>query len=789
MVKSLRLKRRRDIARQRGQFLSVLATIVLGVMMFAATYDAYRNLEASYNGTYRRLAFADVTVTGGTSGLNDALAAIDGVASVERRRQADVPLRVGDTVLLGRIVSLTNDVNLLDVVAGEHPGGGSAAGIVETHLAEHFGLRQGDTVEVLTNSGWSAVAVSGEAVSAEYLWPARSSQEFFEAPGSFGVLFVTDDVLDSIDETQILPQLLVLYHPDADTVTLDDAVRSTALKDGAEAVVTRADQPSNKALNLDVTGFEQMAVFFPAMFLLVSGLAAYTLLTRVVHSQRSVIGTLRANGFSRGTVLWHYLSYGLWLGTLGAVLGIALGIPAGWAMTAAYTAELGIPDTIRELRWITPIGGITFGVAVGLLSAWVPARAAVRLEPAEALRGDSPASSTRRSLLDRVFPPSSGLPVQWLMVVRGIGRNPRRSSSVVVAIVLAMTLVYTTWAMVDTVTILLDRHFSEINRHDGDVVTSVPVDDAVVEAVAGVPGVRTAEPVVVLEASLQGPDDTYSTTLFAHVSGTEVHGFVTPSGRGPTTGVVVGEAVLGETGAEVGGMLRVSLPTLGVTFDATIEDTVREPMGSPVYLTREMLEEVLGTDGGRGWREAMTRPGTSVIALMLDDDADRDAALDEVRDLPAVAAVTDVRAVWMMIEQYLGLFYLIVGLMLAFGGVLAVALIYNVVSVNLAERTGELATMRANGVSHRRIGAYVMAENMILTAFGVIPGGVVAHAAASWLMSTYSTDMLSFELEARPATMALTILAMLLVTAVLLRPGIRAVRRLDVATAVRERSQ
>ncbi len=103
-------------------------------------------------------------------------------------------------------------------------------------------------------------------------------------------------------------------------------------------------------------------------------------------------------------------------------------------------------------------------------------------------------------------------------------------------------------------------------------------------------------------------------------------------------------------------------------------------------------------------------------------DADRDAALDEVRDLPAVAAVTDVRAVWMMIEQYLGLFYLIVGLMLAFGGVLAVALIYNVVSVNLAERTGELATMRANGVSHRRIGAYVMAENMILTAFGVIPG-------------------------------------------------------------------
>ena len=788
MVKGLPLKRRRDIARQRGQFLAVLVTIVLGVMMFAATYDAYRNLEASYNGTYDRLAFADMTVTGGASSLADALAAIDGVASVEGRRQADVPLRVGDAVFLGRIVSLTKDVNQLDVVAGEHPDG-SEAGLAETHLAMHFGLEPGDDVAVLTASGWRDVAVTGEAVSAEYLWPARSSQEFFEAPGSFGVLFVTDDVLDAVDQTQILPQLLVRYQPGVDTAALDAAVRSSALGHGAAGVVTRADQPSNKALNLDVTGFEQMAVFFPAMFLLVSGLAAYTLLTRVVHSQRSVIGTLRANGFSRRTVLWHYLSYGLWLGTLGAVLGIALGIPAGWAMTVAYTAELGIPDTIRELRWITPLGGLAFGIAAGVLSAWVPARTAVRLVPAEALRGDAPATPARRGLLERVLPPSSRLPVQWRMVVRGIGRSPRRSSSVVVAIVLAMTLVYTTWAMVDTVTILLDRHFSVINRHDADVVTSVPVDDAAVAAVAGVPGVRTAEPVVVLECSLQGPDDTYSTTLFSYESGTAVHGFVTASGRGPASGVVVGEAVLEETGAEVGDTLRVSLPTLDVTFDATVEDTVREPMGSPVYVARETLEDVLAADGGPGWRDAITQPGVSVIALLLDDGADRDAVLDEVRALPEVASVTDVRAAWTMIEQYMGLFYLIVGMMLAFGGVLAVALIYNVVSVNLAERTGELATMRANGVSHRRIAAYVLAENMILTAFGVVPGALVAHTAASWLMSTYSTDMLSFDLETRPATMVLTIAAMFLVTAVSLWPGMRAVRRLDIATDVRERSQ
>ena len=47
------------------QFAGVAITVVLGVALFAASYDAYLNLEVSYGQTYDRLAFADVVVTGG----------------------------------------------------------------------------------------------------------------------------------------------------------------------------------------------------------------------------------------------------------------------------------------------------------------------------------------------------------------------------------------------------------------------------------------------------------------------------------------------------------------------------------------------------------------------------------------------------------------------------------------------------------------------------------------------------------------------------------------------------
>ena len=60
----LRRKARRDIGRQKWQFVAVLVTVVLGVALFAGSYNAYLNLGRSLDGSYERLAMADATVIG-----------------------------------------------------------------------------------------------------------------------------------------------------------------------------------------------------------------------------------------------------------------------------------------------------------------------------------------------------------------------------------------------------------------------------------------------------------------------------------------------------------------------------------------------------------------------------------------------------------------------------------------------------------------------------------------------------------------------------------------------------
>ncbi|MCJ7779203.1 MAG: cell division protein FtsX, partial [Acidimicrobiia bacterium] len=169
-------KRRRDMRRQRWQFIAVGVTVVIGVTMFAATYDSYLNLTESYEQTYDRLSFADVTVTGGQEDLPDTLKAIPGVQTITVRHSADVPITIGNDTLRGRLVGMPAtgqpEVNKIDVQEGEYlSADGAFEAVAEVHVARTFGLDTGDTFAVVVGSGQD-FTVTGTAASAEYIWPA-----------------------------------------------------------------------------------------------------------------------------------------------------------------------------------------------------------------------------------------------------------------------------------------------------------------------------------------------------------------------------------------------------------------------------------------------------------------------------------------------------------------------------------------------------------------------------------------------------------------------------------------
>ena len=85
------------------------------------------------------------------------------------------------------------------------------------------------------------------------------------------------------------------------------------------------------------------------------------------------------------------------------------------------------------------------------------------------MRRFAPAGRGHLSLVERLVPPLRRAPVRWRMTLRGIGRNPRRSLSTMLGVVLALTLILVSWGMVDTIQILVDRQYGEVERQDAEI--------------------------------------------------------------------------------------------------------------------------------------------------------------------------------------------------------------------------------------------------------------------------------------------------------------------------------
>jgi putative ABC transport system permease protein len=780
LVNVLRRKLLRDIRNQLGQFAAIVALIALGSGLFVASYDAYRNLDRSYRQLFSQLRFADATIAGGDARrIADAVDAVDGVTAVRPRTVADVPLRIGDHKLIGRIVGLPvtgpASVNRVALLEGRRPSSATGDVLLEQHVAHHLGVHPGDHVRIRGPGGWRDVEVVGVAASTEYLWPARSRQDLFPAPDSFGVVFAPQPLAEAVVGG---PNEVVVRVEEAQRVTALAGVRATALRTGARSVTTRAEQPSNAVLQEDIEGFQGLAVGFPLLFLSGAGMAAAVLLRRRVAAERTVVGTLRAVGVSRRQVRRHYLTYGLAAGAGGALLGVPLGLVAARELTAAYTGALDLPATVNAVYPESIVVGLVFGVVTGVLAAWLPARAAARLAPAAAMRGIVPHAG-RAGALTRRLPTFRRWPATWRLVVRNPVRHPARTLSTMLGVVLALVLVLASAGMIDTIRALVDRQFSQIDRSDAQVVLADEASDRSVAALADVPGVVAAEPVAALPVTLVAGDARYDTSLQAFEAGTSMHRFEASDGTAvplPTDGVLAGVALREQLGVTQGDRIRV----LGTDGDdlgtVVISGFVDEPLGSPAYLDLTAFRRLA--------------PGQPVatVALRFAPDAATAAVAERVSARDDVLAVSRTGVLQETVEDFLGLFAVFVGGMLLCGGLLAFGILFTTMSVNLAERATEVAALRASGVPQRRLARLITAENVLVTLLGLVPGLALGWLAATEALAVYDSDMFRLHLAMAPTTLVLAAVGMVAAALASQVPGLRALRRLDIAEIVRERA-
>jgi putative ABC transport system permease protein len=549
---------------------------------------------------------------------------------------------------------------------------------------------------------------------------------------------------------------------------------------GALETFTRAEQPSNAALAEDLAGFEELALFFPILFLSAAAMAAYVMITRLVHSQRPQIGILLANGFTKGQVLRHYLGYGIVPGLIGSIPGAITGVLLARVITGLYTGFISVPITVIRFYPSTLVAAIALGLVATLVAAAAPALAASRLSPAESMRGSAPAGRGKASLVERLVPPLRRLPIRWRMTLRGIERNPRRTVYTVIGVVLSLTLVLVSWGMLDTIEHLLNRQFVQIEKEDARVTFTAPVGAADLAALRNIDGIAAVEPSLELPIAIEANGNRYETFLVALEGDTKMHTFFTGADTTttlPTDSVLAGIGVADQLNLTAGDPVTVTVGGVNLTLSTHVAEFIDEPLGSMVYISERYAEQLAG----------VPLPATSAL-LTYGEGANSSDIRNAIVEMPQVAAFEDAKAIYNMMQDYMALFYVFIGVMLAFGAAMAFALIFNTMSVNIAERSREVATLLAVGTRRRTISRLITTENLLVAAIGIPLGLVIGYLTSAAAMASFQSDMFSFELFVRPTTFVWSALAILIVALISQWPGLRAVGRMDIASVVKERS-
>jgi putative ABC transport system permease protein len=722
----------------------------------------------------------------------DQVKATEGVAVVDGSLQRTVILPDSMTPAANKLTSAGNII-----VAGVNPAtvlqlrqylvaegvffseGASDVTVVSQIFAESLGKKLGDILTLPSATGTMQFKIVGllttfPGPNPEVVYiPLTDAQAMFNLPGQVNLVegtIKTDAFLDDVV-----------------------ARLRTNLGEGLNINVQESGTELFAAIEVGKSAF----FIFGVLALVMGAFVIYNTFRTVVVERRHDIGMLRALGASRGTIRGLFLIETLIQGIGGAILGILCGYLLAFALTLGIDTfgqtllhiSIGAPVVESSNLLVSLLVGIGFTVASGLL----PAVAASAVTPLEALR-PAPSLSQKRSMsrsaiiglviagvgitgmLTRQLNLAAlglvlfivGLVLCSPMLVKPLGRffsgllnlffkregrlaegnltrNPSRAAITASAVMIGLMIAM---AMSGMITSVFNGFFRYMDKSLGADYLFMPTSlllsggnvaasPELAKKIAAVPGIGTVTSIrfttsktVVGDTQLIGIDP----VTFPEISGLEFsRGDETEAYRKLAEGraIIVNGIFASQRKVAIGNMITLESPQgpLDYTIAGVGLDYLNAKLATG-YISQENLANDFNVTN-----DVMIMAN---LAESADSTATRENLQKMVSDYPALTffesevfrkSQTD------LLNQAMVMFYVILAALVIPG---LIAMI-NTLAINVIERTREIGVLRAVGATRQQVGRMVLAESLLLSAFGILLGIVTGLMMGAILVAAMNT--------------------------------------------------
>jgi len=786
VVKALDRKLFRDLARLRGQVLAIAVVVAVGVATVVITHGAYRSLLLARDAYFTSYRFADIFahLVRAPEAIGTRVAAVPGVATVETRVVVDVLLDVPDLPepATGRLVSIPargrpalNDIYLR---SGRFPDPNSGREVLASEaFAEANHLRPGSRLAAIINGRRQMLEIVGVALSPEFVYEIQGGGTWLPDNRRFGILWMRRNVLAAtFDMRGAFNDVSLTLAPGSDTADVIARVDRLLAPYGGLGAYGHDEQISARFLRDELAQNRVSGTIVPAIFLGVAAFLLNVVLARLVATERTQIGVLKAFGYTDFTIGLHYLELALVALAVGAVLGIGLGVWLGRIVNATYAEFYRFPSFPYRFDVMAVLIGIGISAAAAVVGAIGAVRRASALPPAEAMRPEPPPhyrpGPIERLGLHRLLSPAGRI------VLRNLERRPLKASLSALGVAFAAAILVVGYFSFDSLEALIDLQFRQVQRDDLTVVFAQPRPAGVVYDLAHLPGVMRVEPFRAVPARVR----------IGHRSRRVAISGVLPDGRLrrlidarhhevrlPSGGAVLTTKLAEVLGARTGDTLTIEiLEGARAVRRVAVAGVVDEPIGLSVYMERSALAHLL--------HEGLTVSG----AYLAVDPARMDRLLTRLKELPAVAGSARRGAALKSFNDTIGRSIGVVTTILVLAAsAIAVAVIYNSARIALSERARELASLRVLGFTRDETARMLLGEQMVLAAIGT-PIGLMLGYGFSWALAmNYQWEMFRIPLVVSSRTYAFAVIVVTLAalaTAAVVR---RRVHRLDLVSALK----
>lgn len=485
---------------------------------------------------------------------------------------------------------------------------------------------------------------------------------------------------------------------------------------------------------------------FPLIFFLVAALISLTTMTRMVEEERTLIGTLKALGYSKKSIAAKYLGYAVLATLTGGIFGVMIGekilpyiIITAYKIMYRHLPDVEIPYNLYY-GVLACVAALLCTVAATIFSCMKE----LKEQAAELMRPPAPKQG-KRVFLEYIPFLWKRLNFTWKSTVRNLMRYKKRFFMTIFGIGGCMGLMLVGFGLKDSISSIVPLQYEDIQLYDGNVILQSDVTmqekQEVYEALE-----KNSQVVATAEDLLQKitiEHDGVSKEVYLNVPENveKFSDFVVLQDR--TTkekyqltdkGAVLTEKMAKELGVSAG-------DTVTIKEENEKERTVKisqiceNYMSHYLYMTPAVYRAAYGKEPEYNSIYYRTEGRTTKEAESVGEAALKlDGAL-------SVSYTTELRQ---QVDDMLQSLDIVIVVLIISAGMLAFVVLYNLNNINITERKRELATLKVLGFYDKEVTEYVYRENILLTLIGSVFGMLLGKILHRFIIVTVEIDSVMF---------------------------------------------